>query len=290
MKEYVIGNLRVRIDEGPITIEDDLLTSPFLSTAEGREPILEIRCMEADLTFLQDWEVEIYTGAYEIRKGQGRRFLLNHWMTYRYAFGLYLDELFGGGDLCLYCNKNIGEPIALTAAHFMGMAGLHHRLLKQTGVILHASYISHNGKGILFAAPSQTGKSTQAELWKTYAGAEILNGDRALVFNREGRWYAGGYIACGSSGVCRNESYPLQAIVFLEQGPDNTIRPAAGKEIVRGLLAGMETFHWSVEDTDLALALASRIGAEVPVLHYSCRPDEDAVYTLKHYLEEMCPC
>ncbi len=290
MKQYVIGDLGVCIYEGPITIEDDLLTRDFVSRGEPTHSVYRIRCREADLSFLKDWEIELYTGAYEIRRAQGRRFLLNHWMTYRYAFGLYLDELFGTEELCLYCNSEIQEPVCLSAAHFMGMAGVHHRLLQAGGAVLHSSYITHNGKGILFAAPSQTGKSTQAELWRKYAGAEILNGDRALLFQRDGIWHTGGYIACGSSGICRNESYPLQAIVFLKQGPENVIRPATGKEGIHGLITGMEFFHWCIEDMDVAISLATRIGSEVPILHFSCRPDEDAVDTLKHYLEAMSPC
>ena len=290
MKQYVIGDLGVCIYEGPITIEDDLLTRDFVSREEPTHSVYRIRCREADLSFLKDWEIELYTGAYEIRRSQGKRFLLNHWMTYRYAFGLYLDELFGTGDLCVYCNSEIQEPVSLSAAHFMGLAGLHHRLLQAGGAVLHASYITYEGKGILFAAPSQTGKSTQAELWRTYMGAEILNGDRALLFRRAGVWHTGGYIACGSSGVCRNESYPVEAIVFLQQGKENVIRPATVKERIHGLITGMEIFHWSMEDMDVAISLATRIGAEVPILHFSCRPDEDAVHTLKHYLEAMSPC
>ncbi len=290
MKQYTIGDLEIIIDPGPVTIEDDMLTKDFLSHGDSASRPLSISCQEADLSFLQDWEIELYTGAYEIRRGQGRRFLLHHWMTHRFAFGLYLDELFGTDPLDLYCNEAIREPIRLTAAHFMGLAGLHHRLLQGSAGVLHSSYIAHKGKGILFAAPSQTGKSTQAELWRNYANAEIINGDRALLFCRDGLWHTGGYIACGSSGICRNESYPLQAIVFLEQGKENSIRLATGRERLHGLLTGLETFHWSVEDMDLAVSLAARIGAEVPILHFSCRPDEDAVRTLNQYLETMSLC
>lgn len=293
MKYYAIGKLRARVDPGPIDIQDDMLTAAFVSGEEEAEDSGEsfsVSCCEGDLSFLQEWETELYTGAYEIRRKEGKRYLVNHWMTDRFAFALDLDGIYGREQLQLLCNKEMRKPISLTAAHFLGMVGLHHRLLQVGCAVVHASYITHNGKGILFAAPSQTGKSTQAELWRQYAGAEILNGDRALIFCRDGIWYAGGYIACGSSETCKNESYPLGGIVFLEQGKDNLIRPATAKERVCRLFAGMEKFHWSVEDTDLALALASRVGAEVPVLHYSCRPDEAAVYTLKRYLEEMSSC
>ena len=41
-------------------------------------------------------------------------------------------------------------------------------LINHTGFILHSSFISWQNNGILFTAPSGTGKSTQADLWKKY--------------------------------------------------------------------------------------------------------------------------
>ena len=47
-------------------------------------------------------------------------------------------------------------------------------------LVLHSSYIvTRQEQGILFSGPSGIGKSTQAALWQRYAGAEIVNGDRA---------------------------------------------------------------------------------------------------------------
>ncbi len=289
MKHYRIGSLDILIDPGPIELRDDPLTTDFISTEEIGTQALHIRAEEADLSFLEDWELELYAGIYEIRRKGHRRFLLQHWMTYRYAFGLYLDELFGQGDIRLYCGR-LTEPIHLTAAHFMGAAGIHHRLLQRDCAVIHASYIAYKGKGILFTAPSQTGKSTQAELWRNHAGAEILNGDRALLFCKDGSWFTGGYIACGSSGVCRNSCLPLGAVVLLAQGAENVIRPATHKERIHSLLSATETFHWSTEDLDLALDLAGRMAVELPIFHLSCRPDEDAVRTLQRCLEAETLC
>ncbi len=284
MQYYRIGALDIVINSGPIELWDDLLTVEFAQWGDPTQQTLHIQATECDLSFLKDWEIELYTGSYEIRKKGDRRFLLHHWMTYRFAFGLYLDELFGQGDIRLYCNR-LPEPIRLTTAHFMGAAAIHHRLLGKDCAVIHASYIDYNGKGIVFTAPSQTGKSTQAELWRFHNGAQILNGDRALLLPIHGKWHTGGYIACGSSGVCKNRCLPLGAIVILAQGPQNVIRPATPKERIHALFTAMDFFHWSTEDLDLALALAGQIAAQAPVYHLSCRPDEDAVRTLQHCLE-----
>ena len=289
MKQYRIGELDILIDPGPIELNDSLLTEEFIYTGEIGSESLYIRAQVADLSFLQEWEIELYTGAYEIRRKDGRRFLLHHWMTYRFAFGLYLDELFCQGELHLYCNR-LPEPICMTAARFIGSAGIHHRLLQRGSAVIHASYIDYRGKGILFTAPSQTGKSTQAELWQLHNGAEILNGDRALLLCREDGVSTGGYIACGSSAICKNRLLPLGAIVLLAQGPENVIRPATTKERVHALFSAMEFFHWSSEDLDHALALANRIAVQAPIFHLSCRPDEDAVRTLQHCLEAENTC
>ena len=289
MKQYRIGELDILIDPGPIELNDDLLTEEFIHSGEVGSQTLYIRTEVTDLSFLQEWEIELYTGAYEIRRKDGRRFLLHHWMTYRFAFGLYLDELFCQGELHLYCNR-LPEPICMTAARFIGSAGIHHRLLQRGSAVIHASYIDYRGKGILFTAPSQTGKSTQAELWQLHNGAEILNEDRALLLCREDGVSTGGYIACGSSAICKNRILPLGAIVLLAQGPENVIRPATIKERVHALFSAMEFFHWSSEDLDHALALANRIAVQAPIFHLSCRPDEDAVRTLQHCLEAENTC
>lgn len=290
MKHYRIGDMDILVDPGPITIEESPQTLPFLSSeVPGHAPVM-IRGVTADLSFLQNWEIELYTGSYEIRRQEGRRFLLQHWMTYRFAFGLYLEELFGGGPISLYCNESLVNEISLTMAHVLGSAGIHHRLLQRDSAVIHASYISHEGKGILFTAPSQTGKSTQAELWRQYAGAEVVNGDRALLFRRNGLWYTGGYIACGSSGICRNALLPLKAIVRLEQGKENIARPLTKKEAHHTILSATEVFHWSTEDLDLALELSGQLAVQAPMVHLSCRPDEDAVHTLENYLERESQC
>ena len=290
MKHYCIGDTELLMDPGPVNIEESPYTLPFLSSEEPKGEAVLIRWEKADLSFLRNWELELYTGGYEIRKGEGRRFLLRHWMTQRYAYGLYLDELFGKGPICLYCNELLEGELTLTAAQCLSSMGIHHRLLQQESVVLHASYVAYGGKGILFTAPSQTGKSTQAELWHRYRGAEVVNGDRALLFRRNGLWYTGGYIASGSSGICKNKILPLGTIVLLEQGKENEIRVLTDKERHRALLAATESFHWSTEDLDLVLAALGKLAREACMVRLRCRPDEDAVRTLENYLERESQC
>ena len=85
-------------------------------------------------------------------------------------------------------------------------------------LILHSSYLDVNGQALLFSGPSGIGKSTQADLWVRHRGAAILNGDKSLLIREPDGWYAHGWPICGSSGICRNESRRIRAIVMLGCG------------------------------------------------------------------------
>ncbi|MBR4308626.1 MAG: hypothetical protein IKT58_03425 [Oscillospiraceae bacterium] len=284
-KQYHIGGRDIILRPGPMVLLQDPAMELFRTEGELTSDPIVMEAEVADLSFLKQWETSVYTGGYELRHGQGRTFLLVHWMTQRFAYGVFLDELHGTAPLKIYCNTEALSDLRLRPMHVLGSVGMHHRLQQGGSGVLHAAYVEYKGKAILFAAPSQVGKSTQARLWQQFAGAEIINGDRAMVFPVGKQWHAGGYISCGSSAICRNVTRPLAAIVLLEQGKENRLRLATEKERIHSLFAGLETFHWDPADIDLALSLAEKLGKQIPVLHYSCRPDEDAVRTLQEYLE-----
>ena len=96
---------------------------------------------------------------------------------------------------------------------------IEHLIARNHGFVFHCSYIDHNGKAILFTAPSETGKSTQADLWHQYRGTEIINGDRAAIRLADGVLLAEGIPFAGSSQYCKNRSLPIEAIVYLDRLP-----------------------------------------------------------------------
>lgn len=284
-KIYQLGATSILLRPGPVTLVEDGAIETFQrDTLRTDDPIM-IQGIEADLSFLRQWEPSVYTGGYELRHNAGRSFLLNHWMTKRFAYGVYFDELHSDLPLKIYCSPEAVPELRISPLRLMASVGLHHRMLRRRSGVLHASYVGYKGRAILFAAPSQVGKSTQAELWRRYAGAEVINGDRALLYPVGDKWYAGGYFTSGSSGICRNVRLPLAAIILLEQGPDNALWHATEKEGIRSLLSGLESFHWDVEDLDLALSLAGELARELPIVHFRCTPEEEAVTVLRNELE-----
>ena len=130
-----------------------------------------------------------------------------------------------GKEYCLNYSRNIWD--------ILGMEDI---LLRHSGLLLHSSFIRCQGKAVLFSAPCGTGKSTQAELWEKYKGADIVNGDRAGLRRLDCGWAAFGLPYAGSSGIYRNESAPLEAVILLRQAEENREAESGGG--VSGSLSG----------------------------------------------------
>ena len=163
--------------------------------------------------------------------------------------------------------------------------GLAESLLFLDSLLMHASYIEDNGEAILFTAPCGTGKSTQAELWRKYAGATVINGDKAGISCIDGKVYACGVPFCGTSGICENKTLPLKAIVELGQSKQNTVRRLTGINGLQAVLGNtymdMQTFGVPVRSVELI----NKILSLVNVYHLDCTPDERAVEALKSALK-----
>lgn len=157
--------------------------------------------------------------------------------------------------------------------------GLEHLLARHDRAILHCSYIDIGGSAVLFTAPSGTGKSTQAELWRVHRGARVINGDRACI-SADDIPMAHGLPMAGTSNICYDQSLPLRAIVSLEQGPKNELERLKPPQALGALYSGCWVNTWDRRDVDRILALMGRMIAQVPVYRLRCVPDETAVDAL----------
>ncbi len=226
---------------------------------------------------------------YDIHQQAGERYYLYHWAFLKNAYAVPYHSLSLTGENAYLFNPAIQTQLSLNFDWVLGIAGLHKLFLQQNKAVFHASYIDIGGEALIFAAPSETGKSTQADIWAQYAGAEIINGDRVAIALKDGRYHAYGYPACGSSGICVNRTLPIRAIIVLEQGVENKVIPMTAGEKFRAALSGMVINAWEAEETKLAMDLAEKWIGSIPMYRFSCRPDEDAVYTLQKFLEKRLP-
>ena len=160
-------------------------------------------------------------------------------------------------------------------------------LLHRGGLILHASYIIWNGRAILFTAPSGTGKSTQSELWEEAKKAEIVNGDRAVLREKDGGMWAYSLPFAGSSGICVNKSAPVRVVVVLAQAAENSVYELTPAEAIKHLYSQCALNRWNREEVEAVLGVLAKMVRKIRVVKLDCLPDHSAVEILSDYLEQM---
>lgn len=273
---FRIAGVRIQIisdRELEITSESE----PFLcDAAENADTTVYLRAVDA-LPRLPDdgvWDSGRYFTGDTV-------FLCNGESRPPYAMVIYLQDR----DIRIDYLPLSGATVWKTSG-LISSLGLERLLLDYDALILHASFISWDRMGILFSAPSGTGKSTQAELWKQHAGADILNGDRSCI-----RKVQEGYLACGmpyagSSNIYRNESVPVKAIVVLRQATENRVRPMRQGEILACLLPELSLHRWDAFFMNKALDFVTDMLGHVPVYLLECLPNADAVNVLREALFE----
>ncbi|MGB8454367.1 MAG: hypothetical protein WCD89_18810 [Anaerocolumna sp.] len=169
------------------------------------------------------------------------------------------------------------EDILLPFLGSLGEILFRNCILFHQGIVIHAAAIEWQGKGIMFSAPSETGKTTQANLWRKNKGAKIINADRPAVRVAGNHSYLYGTLWNGSSSKYRNRSVPLSAIILLEQAKENKIRKLDNKEAAARLIPRCFLPYYQEDIMNLALDNIEKIIAVTPVYILQCRPDKEAV-------------
>ncbi len=160
------------------------------------------------------------------------------------------------------------------------------RLAALGGAVLHGSAIAYKGRGVIFSAPSGTGKSTHTGLWKKCFGddVEYINDDKpALRFEKdEIRMY--GTPWSGKTSLNLNKHVPLHAVVFVTRGEHNSLRRLDFTESLCNL-------QWQVvqpyHDAEIGSGIADRmieLAQRVPVYVMTCNMEDDAAYTARNAL------
>lgn len=167
---------------------------------------------------------------------------------------------------------------------FVSLLLLEKVMIRNDALILHSAYMCRDNKAVLFSAPSETGKSTQADLWEKYRQTRTINGDRSLLIRDEDGWYAYGWPVCGSSEICNNEAYPIHAIVMLYQSKENKVERLKGFAMIQKVMSQITINMWNSEFQMKAMDLIEQLVGEIPVYELGCDISEEAVECLEKVL------
>ena len=149
--------------------------------------------------------------------------------------------------------------------------------VRQKMVQFHSSIVEIRKQGIMFLGTSGIGKTTQAELWKKYRSARIVNGDVVFVQEKNDKFWGWGTPWHGSSPYCENANVPVYALIVLKQAQENSIRRLEGFEKVQMVSNNIIYPTWLENGMELCLETLDHLLSSLPVYELSCRPDEDAV-------------
>ncbi len=205
------------------------------------------------------------------------------WYKNHGADGFYACRIFTGDSrkviLLSEYRKKLWNRVVFDLMGFEEIASVSQK------AVVHASFIIKNGNAVLFTAPSGVGKSTQADLWEKYADAEIINGDKALVFVSGGVVYAGGLPFSGSSGICKNKTAPLRAIICLSQAKENKLSRLSVTEATVSVLRGCYLPAENEKISENVINTVGEVCGLVPAYKLECLPYESAVRILEN---ELC--
>lgn len=150
-------------------------------------------------------------------------------------------------------------------------------------LLIHGSAISYKNKGILFTAPSGTGKSTHTRLWNQYYDIVYINDDKNFIVKEDDKLYLYGNPWSGKHHIDNNIIVPLTNIVFLYQNSENVIRKLDKKEAFLKLMTQVvnpqneEIFNkWNMMIDEIL---------KLPIYMLGCRIDKEAVDLVKTAIE-----
>lgn len=153
-------------------------------------------------------------------------------------------------------------------------------IIRRGGFFLHCSCLKYRGKAIIFTAPSGTGKSTHAALWKQHFGdsVEIINDDKPLVREDADGFTIYGTPWRGKHGRGTNTSAPIGAVFFLAQAPENSVEPVDSITAL-SLLMQQTVIPRGREDTAALVDMLGRLIESVPMHRLYCNISDEAVTT-----------
>ncbi len=150
-------------------------------------------------------------------------------------------------------------------------------------ILMHGSSISYKDKGIIFTAPSGTGKSTHARLWKKYYDIVYINDDKNYIVKEDGKLNLYGNPWSGKHHLDNNIIVNLTHLVFLYQNKENVLKKLDKREAFLKLMTQVVT-PLSEDDFDKWNDIVDAL-LELPCYSLGCRIDKEAVDLIKNAIE-----
>ena len=264
---YKIAGIVIKVVSEGINLIEELEYQRFKTTCQNENYTVDFRVVK---------ELELGLGNITYQDEQN---IIYDDGKYRYVNNRFLIKKISDNYYNVFIKKCDNEVSNREMFNAMGFDVL---LAKERKLILHASFIVYRNKAILFSAPSGTGKSTQADLWKKYVSSvEIINGDRAIIGIEDGDVKAYGLPYCGTSKITINQNFNLNTIVILRQGKINKLIELSAKDSYKYLYSQINWIGWDKKLQINILDLLEKVVSSIKIYYFECLPEQSAVEMLK---------
>ncbi len=165
-----------------------------------------------------------------------------------------------------------GSVITWMAMMIFGQASLLHDT-----IMIHASVVNHQGRGVAFLGKSGTGKSTHSRLWLQHIpDSVLLNDDNPAIQIKTEGIVIYGTPWSGKTSCYKNECLPLQGLVRLQQAPVNAFEWQTGLKGFIAVLPSCTSIRWNKDLFASMNTILEKIIAQVPVGYLKCLPNAAA--------------
>ena len=145
------------------------------------------------------------------------------------------------------------------------------------GIIFHCSAVMVDNEAYLFTAPSGTGKSTHARLWRELLGdkAVMINDDKPIIRKIDNEFYVYGTPWKGKHDLGTNQRAKIKAICKIYQAKENKIERIDAGEMILTILN--QTVRPTEENKfDKLLSLLDELLKSVNIYSLGCNISEQA--------------
>ena len=192
------------------------------------------------------------------------------WLGKKLCSIMVIDKDYRLAKVCVKENWSFGVNNAMMVMYALATAN------SQTA-LFHSSVVSYQDKAYMFLGHSGTGKSTHSSLWLKYIeGTELVNDDNPVVRIIDGVARVYGSPWSGKTPCYRNVSYPVGAIVKLDQAPYNEIKRLKGVRAYAVVVPSISGKRWDKNMAEGLHETENLLAQLVPIWHLDCLPDEDA--------------
>ncbi len=152
-----------------------------------------------------------------------------------------------------------------------------HRIVRESGLLLHACGAEREGSALLFTGPSGAGKTTIARLLQEGAGARILSDDRIALRLRDGVLQAHGTPWHGDAPLSEPAAARVAALHVIRHAKDVVAEPLAGASAAAAVLGNAFLPAHDPAGAAAALEFAARLVERAPVIRLGFPKDERLV-------------